>query len=134
MLQLSVAVALPRAALSVGGFGVPHKNSVVPVAVIPGDCVSTVHETVLDAVDVFPQASTAVHVRVCARLHPLVVTAPSAKLIVGVPQASVAVPVPSAASICAGVGLHPAFKVVPEVLMLGGVLSTSVIIWVTIAL
>ena len=40
VLQLSVAVALPSAALIVGGLGLPHKNNDVPVAVIDGACVS----------------------------------------------------------------------------------------------
>jgi hypothetical protein len=133
LLQLSVAVAVPRALLISCPTGL-QMNSVVPVAVITGAWVSTVHDTVLDAVDVFPQASIAVHVRVCVRLHPLLVTAPSEGVIVGMPHASVAVPVPNAASICAAVGLHPAFNVVPDVEMLGGVLSTSVIVCDTVAL
>jgi len=132
--QLSVAVALPRAALSVGGLGLPHRNSVVPVAVITGACVSTVQVTVLEAVDVFPHASTAVHVLVCVRLHPLLVIAPSDGVTVGVPHASVAVAVPSAASICAAVGLHPGLNVVPDVVIAGGVLSTTVIVWLTVPL
>ena len=112
----------------------PHKNNAVPVAVITGGCVSTVHVTVLAAVEVFPQASVAVHVLVCVRLQPLVVTAPSENPILGVPHASVAVAVPRAASICAAVGLHPGFNVVPDVVMVGGILSTREIVWLTVAL
>ena len=64
LLQLSVAVAVPRAASIVGLFGFPHINKVVPVAVITGGSVSTVQVTFLAAVDVLPHASTAVQLLV----------------------------------------------------------------------
>jgi hypothetical protein len=50
-------------------------------------------------VDVLPQKSLAVHVLVCVRAQPSLVTLPSLEVTVGMPQASVAVAVPSAASI-----------------------------------
>ena len=64
----------------------------VPVVVITGGTVSSVQVAVLEAVDVLPQPSVTVHVLVCEREHPLLVTAPSVPVIVvGVvgPQLSV---------------------------------------------
>jgi len=90
---------------------------------ITGGVTSTVQVTVRDAVDVLLQASVAVKVLVCERVQPEFVTAPSVEVTVDAPHPSVAVAVPSAASIWAGVGLHPAFKVVPVALITGGVLS-----------
>jgi hypothetical protein len=121
--QASVAVALPSAALIVGRFGLPQINSVVPVAVITGGVVSSVHVAVLDAVELLPHASVAVHVLVCDLLHPLLTIAPSVDVIVGVPQASVAVAVPSAASIAAVDGLQPGVNVVPVAVSVGAVTS-----------
>jgi hypothetical protein len=53
-----------------------------------------------------PQSSVAVYVRVCVLVQPVVLTAPSALVIVGVPQLSVAVALPAAGT---PVGLHPRF-------------------------
>ena len=113
MLQLSDADADPKAASIVGGFGLPHINNVVPVAVIDGTCKSSVHVTVLDVLAVLPHASIIVHDLVCERLHPVVVIAPSVCVTVGVLHASVEVAVPNAASNTAADGLHPGFKDVP---------------------
>ena len=63
-LQLSVAVAVPRAALMSDAEGLQPRASVVPVAVITGDCASTVQVTVREAVDELLQASVAVKVLV----------------------------------------------------------------------
>src|SRR5437870_3905610 len=71
-----------------------------------GGVTSNVQFTDLDAVDVLPQPSVAVHVLVCERKQPLLPTAPSLDVSVGVPQASVAPAVPSDASICDVVGLQ----------------------------
>ena len=60
-----------------------------------GGVTSAIHLTVRDVVEVLRQASVAVNVLVCERLHPLLTTAPSDEVIVGAPQASVAVAVPS---------------------------------------
>jgi hypothetical protein len=77
-------------------------------------------------VEVLPQASVAVHVLVCEKLHPLVTTAPSLDDSVGVPQASVAVADPSAAFIVAEDGLQVSITPlagVPDVVIVGGVTS-----------
>ena len=65
LLQASVAVAAPRAALISALDGLqPRVIVLLPVRTIVGAVLSTVHVTVLDAVDVLPQASLAVHVLV----------------------------------------------------------------------
>jgi hypothetical protein len=99
----------------------------VPVAVIVGAVISTVHVAVRDAVDVLPQASVAVNVLVCEREHPLLVTAPSDDVTVGVPQASVAVADPNAALMAADVGLHPSAPLagVPVAVIVGAVTSIA---------
>jgi hypothetical protein len=63
--------------------------------------------TVREIVAVLPQASVAINVLVFDRKHPLLITSPSLKFIVGVPQASVAVAPSSAASTSEGDGLQP---------------------------
>lgn len=98
VLQASVAVALPRALLRSCPTGL-HKNNAVPVAVMVGGVISTVHVTVRKVLAVLPHPSIIVHVLVCERVQLAVATAPSLTVTVGVPQASVAVAVPSAASI-----------------------------------
>src|SRR5438445_144969 len=124
-LQLSVAVAVPRAPLMSAAEGLQPRASVVPVAVITGACVSTVQVTVreTDAAGL-PHASLTFQVRVCERPHPLLVTALS--LAVGVPtlQLSVAVAVPRAPLMSAAEGLQPRAKVVPLAEITGAVLST----------
>ena len=61
--QLSVAVAVPRAESMPAGEGLHPSVSVVPVAVITGATVSTVQVTVLEAEAELPQLSAAVQVR-----------------------------------------------------------------------
>src|SRR4029078_7434409 len=103
-----------------------HPNvKVVPVAVITGAIVSSVHVIVLDTDSAaLLQASVAFHVRVCEREHPVAVTVPvDAEGVTG-PQASVAVAVPSAASIAADEGLHPRVSVVPVAVMTGAMVSS----------
>ena len=73
--------------------------------------ISTLHVTVLEAVDVLPQASLAVNVLVCERSHPLVTIAPVVVVNVGAPHASEAVAAPSAAEIAFVEGLQPRFTV-----------------------
>src|SRR5439155_6213515 len=125
-LQLSVAVAVPRAPLMSDAEGLQPRASVVPVAVITGACVSTVQVTVreTDAAGL-PHASLTFQVRVCDRPHTLLVTALS--LAVGVPtvQLSVAVAEPRAASMSAADGLQPRASVLPVALIIGGCLSTA---------
>src|SRR6187431_2424446 len=122
--QPSVAVAVPKAPLISPVDGLQPSVVVVPPVVITGGVISEVHVTVRDAVDVFPQASRAVHVLVCVRIHPLLPTVPSLPAdTVGVPQPSVAVAVPKAPLISPEVGLQPSVVVVPPVVITGGVLS-----------
>ena len=61
--------------------------------------------------DVFPQASIAVNVLVCERLHPLLTIGPSVVVNVGVPQASKALATPSIVGIAVGAGLQPRWMV-----------------------
>jgi hypothetical protein len=119
----SVPDAVPRAALISAALGLHPSVVVVPPVVITGGVRSLVHVIVLDAVAVLPQPSMAVHVLVCERSQPLLVTVPSEEFIVGVPQASDADAVPRAAFISAAVGLHPSVVVVPPVVITGGVRS-----------
>jgi hypothetical protein len=121
--QASDADAVPRAAFISAAVGLHPSVVVVPPVVITGGVRSEIHIIVLDAVAVLPQPSMAVHVLVCERSHPLLVTAPSEEFTVGVPQASEADAVPRAALISAAVGLHPSVVVVPPVVIAGGVRS-----------
>jgi hypothetical protein len=123
LLQISVAVAVPKAASIVGGFGFPQINKVVPVAVTVGGVKSSVQLTVNDVVAVFPHASLAVHVLTCDRVHPVDIIAPSLDERVGVPHASVAVAVPKDVFIVAADGLHPALATDPVTVIVGGVTS-----------
>jgi hypothetical protein len=99
------------------------QNDCAPGQEIVGGVGSSVHVTVLAALDVLPQASTAVNVLVCERPQPVLDTAPVEKETVGVPQASVAVAVPKARSIAEPEGLQPRVKLFPEVVMVGAVTS-----------
>jgi hypothetical protein len=121
--QASVAVAVPRAPSIVAVDGLHPNASALPVAVSVGGVISKVHVAVLDMVEVLPQSSVAVHVLVCALLHPLLTTLPSVDVIVGVPQASVAVAVPSAPFIVAVDGLHPSASALPVAVSVGDVIS-----------
>ncbi len=62
--QLSVAVAVPRAALISDGAGLQARVVVVPVSVITGATRSSVQVTVREAIAVLLHASVAVHVLV----------------------------------------------------------------------
>jgi hypothetical protein len=124
VLQASVAVAVPSALLISPAVGLQPSEVVVPPVVIAGGVTSTIHVTVLDAVDVLPHASIAVHVLVCERLQTVLVTGPSLEDNVGVLHTSVAVAVPSALLISPADGLQPSEVVVPPVVIAGGVTST----------
>ena len=63
--QASLAVALPSAASIAADVGLHPSVEVVPVAVITGGVAFDDQVTVLDTVDVLPQASVAVNVLVC---------------------------------------------------------------------
>ena len=67
---------------------------------------STVHIATLVATEKFPQASNAVNVLTCCRLHPLLNTK-SLNIIDGALHSSVALPKPSARKILPGLGLQP---------------------------
>src|SRR4029453_5869 len=95
----------------------------VPPVVNTGGVRSAIQFTVLDAVDVLPQKSLAVHVLVCVREQPSLVTLPSLEDTVGTPQASVAIAVPNAPLISPAEGLHPSDVPVPPVVNTGGVAS-----------
>src|SRR4030095_9215356 len=121
--QASVAVAVPNAPLISPAEGLHPSDWPVPPVVNTGCERSAIQFTVRDAVEVLPQKSLAVHVLVCVREQPSLVTLPSLEVTVGTPQASVAVAVPSAASISPAEGLHPSDVPVPPVVNTGGVRS-----------
>ena len=95
MLHPSVAVAVPNAAVISLAAGLHPNGIVVNVLVNVGGVTSSVHVTVLAAVDVLLHPSFAVKVLFIERLHPLLTTEPSEEVIVTGPQASVAVAVPN---------------------------------------
>ena len=64
VLQVTVAIAVPRAASICAGLGLQPKVRVVPLGVIVGPVVSTVQLTVREAVAELLQASVAVKVLV----------------------------------------------------------------------
>jgi len=107
VLQLSVAVAVPKPASIVAALGLHPSGTVVYEPVNTGGVLSEVHETLREVVDVLPQASVAVNVLVCVKVQVEVEIAPSLCVIVGVPHASVAVALPNAVFIAPAVGLHP---------------------------
>ena len=76
-----------------------------------GGVTSDVHITVLDTLDVLPQASDALNVLDCEILHSLLTTTPSVNVTVSAPQASVAFAPPSASVIEFNEGLQRRFIV-----------------------
>jgi hypothetical protein len=123
VLHASVAVAVPSAASICAVVGLQPNVVVVPVAVITGGIRSLVHDTVLTAVAVLPQPSTAVNILVLDDEQLDVDTAPSVNVIVVVLQPSLAVADPSAASISEAEGLQPRVVAVPVAVMTGGIRS-----------
>src|SRR6187399_95680 len=75
--QSAVAVAEPKAALISEAEGLQPSVGVAPVIIIAGGLGASVQVTVLTAVAVLPQASTAVNVLDCEVLHDVVDIAPS---------------------------------------------------------
>jgi hypothetical protein len=67
--QLSEAVAEPNASLISVAVGLQPNVNVVPVAVITGGVVSSVHVTVREVVAIFPHTSVAVKVLICDLLQ-----------------------------------------------------------------
>ena len=119
LLQPSVAVAVPSAAVISEAEGLQPRVAVAPVIVITGGFLSATHVMVLEVVAVLPQASTAVNVLVCDALQVVVDIVPSIAVIVAVLQPSVAVAEPRAASISEAEGLQPRVVVVPPAVMEG---------------
>ena len=103
----SNAEATPSAALISTVSGLQPRFNEPPLMVNKGGVKSVDQFTVLDAVDILAQASMAVNVLVCVRLHPLLTIAPSEDTSVGAAQASVAVAPPRAAVIENAGGLQP---------------------------
>ena len=126
VLQPSVAVAVPSAALISEAVELQPSDKLVPFAIIVGGVRSEVQLAVLDVVVLLLQPSIAVHVLVCDLKHPLEITEPSLDVNVGAPQASEAVAVPSAAVISDAVGLQPKLVAVPFAVIVGVVLSVTV--------
>jgi len=107
VLQPSVAVADPRAAVISEVKGLQPSGTSAYDPVNAGGIWSAVHLTVLVTVAVLPQPSTAMNVLVCEAEHEVVVIVPSVEVMVGAAQPSVAVAVPKAAAISEAEGLQP---------------------------
>jgi hypothetical protein len=125
VLQAAVAVAEPRAALISVADGLQPRVATAPVIIIVGGFGTLVHVTVVEAVAVLPQASTAVNVLVLEALHDVVAIAPSVAVTDAVPQPSEAVAVPSAAVISEAAGLQPRVVTAPVIVITGGFLSAT---------
>jgi hypothetical protein len=123
VLQASVAVAEPSAALISEANGLQPRDVAVPVAVMVGGIRSLVQLTVLDVVALLPQPSIAVNILVREDEQLDVATAPSVNVIVAVLHPSVAVAVPRAASISEAEGLQPRVVTVPVAVITGGTRS-----------
>jgi hypothetical protein len=126
--QAAVAVAVPSAAAISAAEGLQPSVGILPVIIIAGGLGALVQVTVVEAVAVLPQASTAVNVLVSEAEQEVIDTVPSVIVIVGIPQASVAVAEPSAAVISEAEGLHPSVNVVPVAEITGGTLSSTLIV------
>jgi hypothetical protein len=125
VLQAAVAVAEPRAALISEAEGLQPSVATAPVIIIAGGLGALVHVTVVEAVAVLPQASTAVNVLVLEAEHDVVDIAPSLDVTDAVLQPSEAVAVPSAAVISEADGLQPRVAVAPVIVITGGFLSAT---------
>src|SRR5215203_634121 len=118
--QAAVAVAEPRAALISEAEGLQPSVGVAPVIIIVGGLGALVQVTVVEAVAVLPQASTAVKVLVCDAEHDVVDIAPSLAVTDAVPQPSVAAALPRAALISEADGLQPSVATAPVMVITGG--------------
>ena len=107
MLQPSVAVAEPSAAVISEASGLQPSGTTVYDPVNVGGIRSLVQVTVLEVVAELPQPSTAVNILVCEEEQLLVDTAPSVNVTVAELHPSVAVADPSAAVISEAKGLQP---------------------------
>jgi hypothetical protein len=120
VLQAAVAVAEPSAAEISEAEGLQPSVGVAPVIIIAGGLGALVQVTVVEAVAVLPQASTAVNVLVLEALHDVVDIAPSLDVTDAVLQPSEAVAVPRAALISEAAGLQPSVAVAPVIVITGG--------------
>ena len=127
VLQPSVAVAVPNAVSIAAVDGLHPSASALPIAVITGPVASSVQVAIRDIVEVFPQASVAVHVLVTEWSHPFTIVTSAACVTVGVPQASVAVADPNAPFKAPLLGLlltQPKDNELPVAVSIGGVISS----------
>ena len=122
-------MAVPSALLIDETTGLHPSDAAVPPVVNVGGVLSLVHVTVLDIVAVLPQSSVALNVRICERVHELLLTEPSVTVIfVMLLHPSVALAEPSAFVISDAAGLHPKGKVEYEPVNVGEVLSATHVI------
>jgi len=120
VLQPSVAVAVPSAALISEAEGLQPSVVVVPPAVMDGPLRSRIHVTVVEAVAELPQPSEAVKVLVCDAEQEVVTIGPSETLTAGALHAAVAVAEPRAALMSAAEGLQPRVATAPVIIIAGG--------------
>jgi hypothetical protein len=123
VLQAAVAVAEPRAAVISAAEGLQPRVTEAGIIIMVGALGVLSQVTVLTAVALLPQPSTAVNVLVCEEEQLVVDTVPSVAVILTALQASVAVAEPRAASIAAAVGLQPSDVAVPVAVITGGIRS-----------
>src|SRR5438552_6409882 len=122
-LQASVAVGAVNE-----GVAVHSIVALAPAAPIVGGVVSTTVIICDTVAEWLPQASTASQVLVIVVVHPLTEVASPKLLTVAVPQASEAV-----GAVKLGVAVHSIVALAPAVPIVGGVVSTTVIVCETVA-
>src|SRR5439155_1751753 len=110
------------------GIAVHSIVALAPAEPIVGGVVSTTVITWLTVALWLPQASTASHVLVIVVVQPLTDVASPKLFTVAVPQASEAV-----GAVKLGVAVHSIVALAPAVPIAGGVVSTIVISWLTVA-
>ena len=118
--QAAVAVAEPSAAAISEAEGLQPSVATAPVIIMVGGLGTLVQVTVVEAVAVLPQPSTAVNVLVSEAEQEVVVIVPSLNDRVGLLQASEAVAVPRAAVISEAEGLQPRVVTAPVIVITGG--------------
>ena len=118
--QAAVAVAEPSAATISEADGLQPSVATAPVIIMVGGLGTLVHVTVVEAVAVLPQASTAENVLVLEAEQEVVDIVPSLAVTDAVPHPSEAVAVPRAAAISEAEGLQPRVVTAPVIVMTGG--------------
>src|SRR5947199_2031964 len=125
-------VAAPQASEAVGavklGVAVHSIVALAPVVPIAGGVVSTIVITWLTVAEWLPQASTASQIIVIVVVQPLTDVASLKLFTVAVPQASEAV-----GAVKLGVAVHSIVALAPAAPIVGGVVSTTVIVCDTVA-